>query len=57
MITYLLLIISISSIFICYQIAKVRGGNRKLWIIMAAILGPLAIPLAYYATRKPSRND
>lgn len=52
---YSLVVINIVSIFICYDIAKNRGGNVRFWGWMGLFFGPLAIPFAFFCKPK-NRN-
>jgi hypothetical protein len=44
---FLLLILNIISIFVCFYIAKYRHAQSYYWAFMRALLGPLAIPFAF----------
>ena len=44
-----LLAVTIVSIFICHNIAIRKGLKPVFWGVMAAIIGPLAIPLVVFA--------
>jgi hypothetical protein len=52
---YILVVINIISIFICYDIAKKRGGNARFWGWMGLLFGPLAIPFALFC--KPKKQE
>ena len=52
---YSLVVINIVSIFICYDIAKSRGGNTRFWGWMGLFFGPLAIPFAFFC--KPKKQE
>jgi len=43
----ILIIVIITSAFICHSIAKNRNANAVFWGVMGAIFGPLAIPFAF----------
>jgi hypothetical protein len=47
--TYILIAIYISSIIICHNVARIRGAKPVFWVVMGAILGPLAIPFVLMA--------
>jgi len=49
---YVLVAVNIISIFICYKIAKDRGGNRRFWGWMGLFFGPFAIPFALFCKAK-----
>jgi hypothetical protein len=44
--------VNIISIFVCYTIAKDRGGNRRFWGWMGVLFGPLAIPFVFFCKVK-----
>ena len=46
---YLLIGVALLSIMICYQVARARGANRVFWVVMAAVLGPFAIPFVFFS--------
>lgn len=48
----LLTIISLISMVVCYAIAKSRSADRVYWVLMGLLLGPLAIPFAFWAKPK-----
>ena len=52
---YTLVAINIISIFICYDIAKNRGGNTRFWGLMGVFFGPVAIPFALFC--KPKKQE
>jgi len=49
-----LIIVTLLSMGACYLIAKSRSANRQFWLVMGLLLGPLAIPFAFFA--KPKKN-
>ena len=49
---YVLVMVNIISIFVCYTIAKDRGGNRRFWGWMGVLFGPLAIPFVCFCKVK-----
>lgn len=54
---YVLVAINIISIFICYDIAKNRGGNVRFWGWMGVLFGPLAIPFALFCKPKNGNKN
>jgi NhaP-type Na+/H+ or K+/H+ antiporter len=50
-----LIIISLLSVLACYLIARSRSANIPFWVLMGLLLGPLAIPFAFFA--KPKTKD
>ena len=51
----LVLLITIVSAWICYKTAKTKNLNVQLWVVLALFIGPLALPLIYFA--KPKSID
>jgi len=49
---YVLFAVTIISMMVCHYIAKKRGLKPMHWVIIAAIIGPLAIPLALLVKSK-----
>ena len=47
--------LNILSIFICYQIAKERGGDARFWGWMGVLLGPFALPFVFFC--KPKKQE
>lgn len=47
-----LILVTLGSILILYTVARERGANRKFWIIMGLLFGPLAIPFVFFSKRK-----
>ena len=43
----LFFVVMVASLFIVDYLARERGWNRSRWVLAAAVLGPLAIPLIY----------
>jgi MFS family permease len=43
----LLMVVSFSSIYLAGRIAEHRGRRFKIWAWIAAIIGPLALPLVF----------
>jgi hypothetical protein len=50
-----LIIVSLLSMLVCYVIARSRSANRPYWVVMGLLLGPFAIPFAFFAKSKPNR--
>ena len=44
-----IVIVTVLSMISCYMIAKIRSANRTFWTLMGLLLGPLAIPFAFFA--------
>jgi hypothetical protein len=47
-----LILIALASILLLYAIAVRRGADRKFWILMGLLFGPLAIPFVFFSKRK-----
>jgi hypothetical protein len=45
----LLIIVSLLSMLICYQIAKSRKADRWYWLFAGLLFGPFAIPFVFFA--------
>ncbi len=45
-------LVTLFSVFTCYAIVKRRRGDTVYWVVMAILLGPLAIPFAFFAKSK-----
>jgi hypothetical protein len=52
----LLIIGSILSMYLAGRIAEHRGRSFKVWAWIAAIIGPLALPLVYLFPNLGDRN-
>jgi MFS family permease len=52
----LLMIGSIISIYLAGRIAERRGRSFKIWAWIAAIIGPLALPLVFLFPNLHSKN-
>ena len=46
------LILTVMSVFICHTIVAKRKGDTVYWVVMAILLGPIAIPFAFFAKPK-----
>ena len=51
----ILLVIALISILACYLIAKSRSADIRFWMIMGLLLGPLAIPFAFFS--RPMKKE
>jgi len=51
----IVLLITIGSVWVCFKTAKAKNLNAQLWVVLALLIGPLAIPLIYFA--KPKSLD
>jgi hypothetical protein len=49
---FVILMLTLLSVFICYYIAKSRNGRAMYWAFLAAVFGPFAIPFVFFS--KPS---
>lgn len=38
--------------YICFRMARSRGAAAAKWIALAVLIGPFAIPIAYFAIKK-----
>lgn len=54
---YALLLIVMISTGVCYHVAKRRGLNVQLWIILGAVFGPFAVPFVYAAAPKARKRS
>lgn len=48
--------LSISCAFLLWFMADKRGANTKLWALMGALFGPLAIPFIFLTKNKTSTD-
>ncbi|MGV6816892.1 MAG: hypothetical protein ACWA44_06430 [Thiotrichales bacterium] len=46
--TIILFVLVAGSMVVCNLLAKQRGRDPVLWTVIAAIVGPLAIPFIYF---------
>ena len=53
----IVLLITVVSAWICYKTAKAKNLNAQLWVVLALFIGPLAIPLVYFAKPKSLDNQ
>ena len=51
-----LIIATLLSMLACYLIARSRSGDRRFWVIVGLLFGPLAIPFAFFAKPKPKQD-
>lgn len=49
-------IICISCAYLLWHIADRRGANTKLWAIMGAVFGPLAIPFVFLTKNRSAQS-
>ena len=47
-----LILASLLSALVCYLVAKSRSADRRFWLLMGLILGPLAIPFVFFVRPK-----
>jgi hypothetical protein len=52
----LLMVGSIGSIYLAGRIAERRGRSFKIWAWIAALIGPLALPLVFLFPNLHSKN-
>lgn len=45
----LLIVVNLFSMFICYQIARLRKADRWYWLFVGLLFGPFAIPFVFFA--------
>jgi len=38
---------------ICFSVAKKRDADVSFWVVMGALLGPIAVPFVFYSKTKP----
>lgn len=50
---FVILMLTLLSVFICYYIAKSRNGRAMYWAFWGAVFGPFAIPFVFFS--KPSK--
>lgn len=56
MILLIYILVFVASSFICFRVAKSRGANKRFWVYMGAIFGPLAIPFVFFSKRGNEAN-
>lgn len=44
-----LIIVTLLSAVACYLVAKSRSADRRFWLVMGLLFGPLAIPFVFFA--------
>ena len=54
---YVLVMLNIISVVICYQFAKSRGGNARFWGGLAVFFSPFAIPFAFLSKPKAAPKE
>jgi hypothetical protein len=52
-----LIILSLVSMLVCYLISRSRSADRTYWSVMGLLLGPLAIPFAFFAKSKADQQS
>ncbi len=52
-----LVIVTLLSMWACYQIADSRSADRVFWLIMGLLFGPFAIPFAFLSKPRPGPQD
>lgn len=52
----LLIALALVSVVTCYLIARSRSADTLFWILMGLVLGPLAIPFAFFARPKKRKG-
>lgn len=60
MMMIILNVICFISAFYCHKLAKSRGANPVLWVVLGFVFGPLAIPFIFLskpATETTEKND
>ena len=54
---YVLVVLNIISVVICYQVTKSRGGNTRFWGGLAVFFGPFAIPFIFLSKPKTAAKE
>lgn len=54
---FVLLVISLVSMLLCYIIARIKGAKVIKWVVWGALLGPLALPFVLFAKRENSTQS
>jgi hypothetical protein len=47
-----LVMLNILCVYLCYIIARDRGGDARFWGWVGLLFGPFAVPLAFFAKPK-----
>ena len=47
-----LLIVTLLSAWACYLIAQSRSADRLFWTVLGLLIGPFAIPFAFFSKPK-----
>lgn len=50
-----LTVLTLVSVYICYRLAREKNRSTQSWVVIACLVGPLAIPFIYWA--KPLNTD
>ncbi len=45
-------LVTLISCYTCYRVAKNRRANIAPWVVLGALIGPLAIPFVFFAKPK-----
>ena len=45
----ILIALTVLSMSICYVVASKRAADTTFWLLMGAIIGPLAVPLVFFS--------
>ena len=54
---YLLVVLTVISVGICYYAAEKRGLRKPYWVFMGALFGPLAVPFVFLAKSKHTNSN
>jgi hypothetical protein len=52
----LLVLMAVSAVF-CALVARRRGANVGLWLVLGLLLGPLAVPFVFFSRVTPQQRD
>ncbi|MDG1206323.1 MAG: hypothetical protein P8N51_13225, partial [Pseudomonadales bacterium] len=47
--SYVLVGITIVCAGVCFSVAKKKGINTRLWVVLGALFGPFALPFVFLA--------
>ena len=53
----LLTVVTIGSIYLAGRMAERRGRHFRIWAWIAALIGPLALPLIWLFPKRPRKNS
>lgn len=51
-----IIILTLLSMLACYLVARSRSADRGFWLLMGLLLGPIAVPFAFFAKPKASSS-